>query len=62
VKDPVASCRLPVASAGEASVTDETALNNAMLYCPNCSEKLRDRGCKLRCPRCHYYMSCSDYV
>lgn len=43
-------------------MTDETALNNAMLYCPNCSEKLRDRGCKLRCPRCHYYMSCSDYV
>ena len=29
--------------------------------CPNCSARLEESRCKLLCPRCHYYMSCSDY-
>jgi Zn finger protein HypA/HybF involved in hydrogenase expression len=29
--------------------------------CPNCSAELEEKQCKLICPRCHYYMSCSDY-
>ncbi|MGH9322342.1 MAG: hypothetical protein ACRD21_26465 [Vicinamibacteria bacterium] len=29
--------------------------------CPNCSARLQESRCKLLCPRCHYYMSCSDY-
>jgi Zn finger protein HypA/HybF involved in hydrogenase expression len=29
--------------------------------CPNCGARLREHRCKLLCPRCHYYMSCSDY-
>ena len=29
--------------------------------CPNCGATLEERRCKLLCPRCHYYMSCSDY-
>lgn len=29
--------------------------------CPNCSARLEESRCKLVCPRCHYYMSCSDY-
>jgi hypothetical protein len=29
--------------------------------CPNCGSRLRESRCKLLCPRCHYYMSCSDY-
>jgi hypothetical protein len=29
--------------------------------CPNCGAKLVESRCKLLCPRCHYYMSCSDY-
>lgn len=29
--------------------------------CPNCSARLVENRCKLLCPRCHYYMSCSDY-
>src|SRR6185437_8996740 len=33
-----------------------------MLYCPNCSRKLEPLSCKLRCPVCGYYMSCSDYI
>jgi hypothetical protein len=30
-------------------------------YCPVCSERLQARKCKLFCPVCGYYMSCSDY-
>jgi len=29
--------------------------------CPNCGAWLEESRCKLLCPRCHYYMSCSDY-
>ncbi len=32
-----------------------------VLTCPNCGASLREDRCKLLCPRCHYYMSCSDY-
>lgn len=35
--------------------------SNAMLYCPNCSQRLESRSCKLRCDRCGYFMDCSDY-
>jgi ribosomal protein S27AE len=30
-------------------------------YCPRCSARLAARSCKLSCPRCGYYMSCSDF-
>lgn len=33
-----------------------------LLICPNCSSRLREFRCKLVCPGCPYYMSCSDYV
>ena len=34
---------------------------DAAAYCPNCSMRLEERGCKQRCPRCGFYQSCSDF-
>ncbi len=31
-------------------------------YCPRCSARLAERSCKLICPQCGYYMSCSDFL
>jgi rubrerythrin len=28
--------------------------------CPNCGATLRDKECKSRCPRCHFFTDCSD--
>jgi hypothetical protein len=45
----------PVANG--ASAEPELAMN----YCPRCSTRLAARSCKLICPGCGYYMSCSDF-
>src|SRR4051812_2683829 len=31
-------------------------------WCPQCGHELHNEKCKLRCPRCHYFMSCSDFT
>lgn len=36
-------------------------LQPALCYCPNCSRRLEERGCKLICASCGYYLSCADY-
>ena len=30
-------------------------------YCLQCGHELINEKCKLHCPRCHYFMSCSDF-
>jgi len=30
-------------------------------YCPTCGAKLKDRGCKLKCEQCGFFLSCSDF-
>ncbi len=30
-------------------------------FCPVCSAKLESRHCKQVCPRCGYFMSCSEF-
>ena len=60
------------AAAGERGATAERARQRerrdqpqgnrlAMLYCPNCSQRLEGRSCRLWCNRCGYFMDCSDY-
>jgi len=53
-----AGSRIEMKAAARGS-TPEPAL--AMSYCPGCSARLMARSCKLICPSCGYYMSCSDF-
>ena len=34
---------------------------NGWDYCPNCSARLINHGCRYRCPDGHYVMSGSDF-
>jgi hypothetical protein len=45
------------------SVTQATTAKKAdpAKYCPNCSVELRESRCKLKCPQCGFYLSCSDF-
>ncbi len=51
----------PSMAAPEAVSQARTAPGPYWDYCPNCSARLYNVGCKYRCPRCHYFMSCSDF-
>jgi hypothetical protein len=30
-------------------------------FCPVCSSRLESHRCKMICPRCGYFMSCSEF-
>lgn len=32
-----------------------------MRTCANCGARMEERKCKLLCPGCGYFLSCSDY-
>jgi len=41
--------------------SSETNSGEHWRWCPRCGHELHNEKCKLRCPRCHYFMSCSDF-
>lgn len=43
------------------SSAEEAETGNYWDYCPNCGHRLVNEGCKYRCTRCRYFMSCSDF-
>ena len=57
----------PAASGGEFAAREArlgdlaSQTEYAFSYCPRCSARLEGRSCKLICPACGYYMSCSDF-
>jgi hypothetical protein len=46
----------------EESSQPEPVEENLHFICPNCDARMLDRGCKLICQRCGYFMGCSDFV
>jgi len=48
-------------AANACALSPETVTGEYWRWCPRCGHELHNEKCKLRCPRCHYFMSCSDY-
>jgi hypothetical protein len=40
---------------------EERRVGHPERFCPNCSAELKEQHCKLSCPVCGFYLSCSDF-
>ena len=54
------SAACPLTNAGFDTAAEKTSAEY-WRWCPQCGHELHNEKCKLRCPRCHYFMSCSDF-
>ncbi|MEL6614562.1 MAG: hypothetical protein AAFQ43_02425 [Bacteroidota bacterium] len=51
----------PPKASGAESTESPRETGNPWDWCPNCGSRLHNERCKRRCPRCFYFMSCSDF-
>jgi len=51
----------PPATTVAAPETTKLRPLTASSFCPNCAAQLKEHRCKLSCPRCGFYLSCSDF-
>src|SRR5579883_1792210 len=58
---PSASASPPGPASPDARCRTSGGAPQASRFCPNCSAQLQEHRCKLSCPQCSFYLSCSDF-
>jgi hypothetical protein len=46
---------------GRGETAEPRPVMHAAQFCPNCSAQLKEHRCKMSCPQCGFYLSCSDF-